>query len=114
MTTIPNKWVILKITTVEPVIYRVFGMWRGGYLSGDSWRVNSGIDRVEETDDSYLFYGRSGSVYDCAKRAYGLTAYGSAVLCQWLAGGVQIMPEDTDWMTLLENTTEPHESTSPD
>lgn len=102
MTSVPHKWAILKITSADPVFYRVFAMWCGGYLDGDSWRVNSGIDRVEETDDAYLFYGRPGSSYDCGKGAYGLTAYGSTVLSQWLTDGVQVMPEDTDWLKLLE------------
>lgn len=101
-TTRPNRWVLLKITTDEEVFYRVFAMWRGGYLDGDSWRINSGVTRVEETDDSFLFYGLSGSIYECAKGAYGLTAYGASVLSGVLKDGVEIMPEDTDWLSLIE------------
>jgi hypothetical protein len=102
MNTYPYRWVILKIAADDRPLYRVFAMWSGGYLDGDSWRINSGVTRVEETDDAFLFHGLSGSIYECAKGAYGLTAYGSAVISQWLADGVQVMPEDTDWVALFE------------
>jgi hypothetical protein len=102
MTNIPHKWVVLKITTADPVFYRVMGMWRGGYLDGDSWRINSGIARVDSGADAFLFHGTSGSVYKCFKGNYGLTAYGASVIGDLLdSGGAQVMPEDTDWVNLL-------------
>ena len=95
----PDKWVVLKINA-EPPFYRVFAVWRGGYLSGESWRINSGVDRVEETEDAYLFYGHSGSVYECAKTGYGLTVYGASVIYGWL-DVAEVMSEDTDWLKLI-------------
>ena len=41
----PNKWVILEIEFKSGVEYKVFGSWTGGYLDGDSWRLNSGIEK---------------------------------------------------------------------
>lgn len=72
----PDRWVIVKL----PSHYRVFGMWQGGYLDGDSWRLNSGITNAVGFDDSFSILGYSGSVYEVAKGGYGLTAYGSGVL----------------------------------
>ncbi len=43
-----------------------------GYLDGESWKLNSGIKRVEETDDKYIFHGVSGSEYHCKKTYYGV------------------------------------------
>lgn len=59
----PDYWVLLKVGDY----YKVFGSWLGGYLGSDSWRLNSGIDKVEEDEEYYHFIGFSGSVYSCAK-----------------------------------------------
>ena len=74
----PDNWVVIKFTQqvksgntgygrTEKVFYKVLGGWSGGYLDGDSWRLNSGIVDVEETTDSYIFIGGSGSRYICNK-----------------------------------------------
>jgi hypothetical protein len=67
----PDSWCIVKITGTHPH-YRVFGSWSGGYLDGDSWRLNSGITSVTEDDEFYYFYGSTGSVYRCYKEGYGI------------------------------------------
>lgn len=81
----PHGWVIVKITDTftdeHPPIYKVFASWRGGYVDGDSWRMNSGIKSVEETDTHFIFHGYSGSEYHCDKRYYGhSTGYAGMVL----------------------------------
>ena len=65
----PDNWVIVKIMDGEGVAkgYKVLGGWSGGYLDGDSWRMNSGITSYKDNGDSYSFYGFSGSVYECNK-----------------------------------------------
>lgn len=74
----PDNWVVIKFTQqvksgntgygrTEKVFYKVLGGWSGGYLDGDSWRMNSGIVDVEETTDSFIFIGGSGSRYICDK-----------------------------------------------
>jgi len=63
----PDNWVVIKITQQEKVYYKVLGGWTGGYLGSDSWRLNSGIVDVEETTDSFIFIGHSGSRYICNK-----------------------------------------------
>ena len=74
----PDNWVVIKFTQqvksgntgygrTEKVFYKVLGGWSGGYLSGDSWRLNSGIVEVQETVDSFIFIGNSGSRYICDK-----------------------------------------------
>lgn len=81
----PHGWVVIKITDnftdKHPLVYKVFASWRGGYLDGDSWKMNSGIKSVEETDTHYIFHGYSGSEYHCDKRYYGnSTGYVGMVL----------------------------------
>ena len=76
----PDEWVIVKIKSDTPH-YRVFASWRGGYLEGERWRMNSGIIDVEEDSQYFFFKGNSGSVYRCHKLAYGIkTPYNMAVL----------------------------------
>ena len=65
----PDNWVIIEIPKEEKTYYKVLAGWSGGYLDGDSWRMNSGITSVEEDDEYYYFKGESGSVYKCWKDA---------------------------------------------
>ena len=113
----PEHWVILRIPTEDNIdipYYKVFGGWRGGYIDGDRWKLNSGITKVEEDDDYFYFYGYSGSCYKCHKKGYGLKegmfSFGS--YCQGVLetiieksefGGIniEILSEETDWKELL-------------
>ena len=65
----PDNWIILKIKDDElGTYYKVLAGWSGGYTTGDSWRMNSGIDKIEQTDTHYDFISESGSVYHCHKQ----------------------------------------------
>ena len=100
----PHNWVVLKIQNNEEIFYKVLAGWSGGYLDGDSWRMNSGITGVEKQAHLYGFYGSSGSVYWCHKDAYRLTMATSEVynqLKEKFGDAVEIMPEDTDWGELV-------------
>lgn len=74
----PDVWQVIKLHSTEHgTHYRVLAGWYGGYLYGDSWKLNSGITRCEYDDDFWYFYGESGSCYKChkdAERLSGLTA----------------------------------------
>ena len=98
----PDNWVVIFLNGEDPH-YRVLVGWSGGYLTGDSWRLNSGITKVEEDNDSYIFYGSSGSTYSCTKGAYGLrmnNAYIWDQLQELHGDKVQMMDEDTDWLSI--------------
>ena len=112
----PEHWVILRIPTEDNIdipYYKVFGGWRGGYIDGDRWKLNSGITKVEEDDDYFYFYGYSGSCYKCHKKGYGLkddrfyfSSYVQGVLENIIEKSnlsninVEVMPEETDWEEL--------------
>ena len=96
----PDNWVVIKYKGDDPH-YRVLVGWSGGYLDGDSWRMNSGIVRVEETEHTFLFYGASGSCYEGRKTGYCLrknNAYIWTQLQELHGDKVEIMPETTDWL----------------
>jgi len=64
----PDNYVLVKHTDPQDKdewFYRLIGGWGGGYLSGDSWRANSGIVKVKhhKKDGRYTVYGGSGSAY---------------------------------------------------
>lgn len=95
----PDNWVVIKIKGDDPH-YRVLAGWSGGYTTGDSWRMNSGITRVEGDEQSFYFYGATGSCYKCHKTAYRLrmnNAHIWAALQSKHGDKVELMPEDTDW-----------------
>lgn len=99
----PDNWVILKIQNESKTLYKVLAGWSGGYLYGDSWRMNSGITEVKQGGDHYEFYGLSGSVYRCHKDTYRLTMANGGVyneLKERFGDSIELMPEDTNWMEI--------------
>jgi hypothetical protein len=78
ITELPDKWVVLKLSDNS---LKVFATWYGGFSDGDRWKLNSGVQKIEQDDDFYYFIGFSGSCYKCNKNSYGVaTSYGLAVL----------------------------------
>lgn len=81
----PDKYAILEIKHKDELIYKVFGSWAGGYLWGDYWRMNSGIERAVINEGMISFVGYSGSEYQCYKSAEGVIgAYNMAKLNRFL------------------------------
>lgn len=77
----PDRWVLIEIKGDKPFL-KVLAGWSGGYLNGDSWRMNSGISKVHEEPQHYIFEGVSGSRYHCSKSSYGLTALTASIFAQ--------------------------------
>lgn len=102
----PNNWIVFHVKGHDDQsgIYKVLAGWSGGYLDGDSWRINSGIDKVEFDGDYFKFYGASGSCYKCHKDSYGLRMNTAGIWSQLKekAGDrVTILNEDTDWLSIV-------------
>lgn len=101
----PDNWVIIKIKGDDPH-YRVLAGWSGGYLYGDSWRMNSGIvscQAFSDYVDYFVFKGSSGSEYRCVKESYGLRMNNAHIWTQLQerhSDKVEMMSEDTDWLTM--------------
>ena len=97
----PDRWVVLKIGTM----YKVLAGWSGGYLDGDYWRLNSGITKVEQEGDYWLFHGNSGSIYKCHKGGDGFTSLSGQVYMQLVDSygkdSIKLMDEETEWDKLL-------------
>jgi len=100
----PDRWVVFEVKGDDPH-YRVLAGWYGGYLDGDSWRINSGITDVTEDSDYLLFEGQSGSIYKCRKDSYGLSALTADVYLgieKQHGKNVEVLPSTTDWLSLLK------------
>jgi len=104
----PEIYVIVKIGNINP-IYKVFATWRGGYIDGDRWKLNSGITRIENQDTYTDFIGYSGSVYRCKKGSYGMSAYTQGVLDDMIKKAkevydleIAILDNRSNWSTLLD------------
>ena len=70
---IPEHWKVIEFEVDGKPMRKVFGTWRGSYTNSDSWQLNSGIVKTEETKDYYDFHGKSGSIYRCYKHKEGIT-----------------------------------------
>ena len=95
----PERGVVLEFVTPEETIRKVVAGWYGGYLDGDSWKLNSGNVAERELDNRWEFDGSSGSTYVCHKSAYGMSGYMSSILASWLE---QAKKEDVT-INILEN-----------
>lgn len=101
----PDLWIVLKIQKENQLpYYRLFACWQGGYLTGDSWKINSGITEViKQENDLLAFKGQSGSQYIVHPQAYGCSAFGGGIVDRMVKEGqkaniiVTIMDETTDW-----------------
>ena len=102
----PDRWVMLKITNKGNPVYKILAGWHGGYANGDSWKLNSGVVRIEENDHNYLFHGSSGSVYCCIKSAYSLSGYTASILNNFQESvkgtdtTIEVLPAETNFMEI--------------
>lgn len=99
----PDFWCVIKINSADPH-YRVFGSWASSYATGSSWRMNSGITKVEEKDDCFLFHGSTGSIYRCHKEMYGCHYGSQAQLNHFMnqpeVAVVDLLSEETNWLEM--------------
>jgi len=84
----PDNWVVLKVADGD---YRVLAGWSGGYLDGDSWRINSGISRIQQTPTHWDFIGTSGSTYHCSKNSETIRMNIASVLDALLDKGAEVV-----------------------
>lgn len=80
----PAAWVLVDITTPKnEVIRKVFAGWYGGYGGGDSWKLSSETQTVEDNGDCFIFNQLSGSKYVCHKKCNFMTRYMQDILAMW-------------------------------
>lgn len=97
----PDKWAVVEIASPNERTFRVLASWYGGYCGSDSWKLSSGIMRVEEFPDHWDFYNYSGSIYTCHKTSYGTSGYTQSVYATFEAQS----DESTTTISMLDKDT---------
>jgi len=67
----PSAYRVILIDAPEGQLIKLFASWSGGYLDGDSYRINSGTDMIFGSDGHWFFQGFSGSIYKLRKDSTG-------------------------------------------
>jgi len=93
----PDRWILVRIESPEIKITKILSGWYGGYLNGDSWRLSSGVTKIEEHEKYYLIHNESGSIYTCYKNNEGVSGYTGNILHNW-----KEQAKDRDGVTLNE------------
>ena len=91
----PDSWTVLRMITPEETVYKVLASWYGGFTTGNSWKVSSGITDVIvhnnlEGVHYYELPQYSGSTYICLKNSEHMSGIMLSMLSQWQG---QIMTE---------------------
>ena len=107
----PDNWILLKIENDGKTFFKILGGWRGGYLHGDSWRMSSIVESIEEDDRNYIFHNYSGSKYICNKQREGLSMVTSGVFSDFVnqvneAGGKIDMSNVEDFVPMEKDDEE--------
>jgi hypothetical protein len=98
---IPDSWVVIKLPErIAKGAFKVLGGWSGGFTTGDSWRVNSGIEKVSHEGDYWIFEGYSGSVYRCHKGACRVTMAMAQPLDTFMANDAEVLDDRDNWLSL--------------
>lgn len=89
----PECWLCIKIVSEQHgTYYKLLGSWSGGYTQGSTWKLNSGIKKITETDNCWFVHGYSGSVYQCNKGTERVALAMQPALGKLLDAGATIVP----------------------
>ena len=70
----PDCWVVVRFRSPQyGVVNKILAGWGGGYTQGTSWKLNSGITKVEDKGEYYLVTGPTESVYQLYKASQRLS-----------------------------------------
>lgn len=87
----PDTYQFMRISSDQDtdVIVKLFAVWVGGYLTGDSWKLNSGVTNIIKDEEVFHVHGYSGSVYTISAVQTPMTSYGSGIMSKILDSGVR-------------------------
>ena len=97
-----DNWVVMKIKNKEDdsCYYKVLAGTSGGYTTGDSWRLNSGIINCTLEDKHYVFHGISGSKYYCHIDTNFVRINIAGVVNQLEELGCEVVDCDTEYLKM--------------
>lgn len=97
---VPDRWVILQISNQTTYIYKVLASW---HSYDEPWRLNSGIEHAQESQDHWRFVGYSQSEYQCYKNRWGMLDATQSQFNRWqqhTSLKIAVLDPDTPWSTL--------------
>lgn len=103
----PDSWKIVEIDSKEHgKIWKILASWYGGFTTGDSWKLSSGIEGVKIEGDLFTMPQSSGSVYICHKSNEHVSGIMGGVYASFVkqleesgAGSIRML----DWEEYLES-----------
>lgn len=71
----PDNWAIIEIKVGMGKGRKLLAGWSGGYATGDSWRLSSGITNIVIDGEFVNIYNVSGSIYICHREREFMSMY---------------------------------------
>lgn len=88
----PDAWVIVKVPSENDTHYRILAGWYGGFAGGDSWKLSSGITKIDESELLYSIHNTSGSIYTCYKNCERMSGYMSMIFTSYQkSSGIELI-----------------------
>lgn len=104
----PDAWTLVKVTKGTEPHYRVMAHWYGGYAGGDSWKMSSGVTKVEVNKGTkeIEFHNVSGSIYYCHPNVERMSMYLHSIFKAYEeANGLEIVsPDEIDPTLFLKES----------
>lgn len=72
----PDRWILVKLNSKGDQHYRFLAGWYGGFTTGDSWKLSSGLVEDKLTiskDGCFVSPQSSGSCYVVHPDTYGMS-----------------------------------------
>lgn len=79
----PDAWVIVELGPPDARYHRVLGGWYGGFAGSNSWRLSSGITRIEKDGYEWKVHNESGSIYHCHHSCERTTSLTEGILMSY-------------------------------
>lgn len=76
----PLHWLLLEIKQPDKTTVKILSGFAGGYLEGDSWRLSTDVEKIEDNDNEYIVTTKSGSTYLLLKKNIGVSGPSAGML----------------------------------
>lgn len=78
----PDKWALVRVKNKTTEWISVLAGWSGGYTQGDSWKLSSAVESVQQDKEAIYTAGKSGSVYKLRLNSAGVTVMTASIYAQ--------------------------------
>lgn len=82
----PDVWVIVEISGAEvsETYHRILAGWHGGFTTGNSWKISSGVVKILDSGELWEIHNHSGSIYQCHKNCERLSTMTANILSSYV------------------------------